>query len=141
MSGHLRPIPEQLEVVPLIDPVVEAHGFAPLHPYVEICYLPVLGPTSTLIYRRLGTLITEHEDGLTIDTADLASSMGIREELTRNAPLARSLGRLSMFGAAEWRGDAYAVRRALGPVPERFGLTGSSARAHRRLVQRHRHLA
>ncbi len=48
----LRP---EITVKPWVDPVVEAHGFSPRSPYVETCWLPVLGPTATWLYRRLGS--------------------------------------------------------------------------------------
>jgi hypothetical protein len=112
-------LPTELSVVPLSDELVERYGYGPRSMYVEMCWLPVLGPTATWIYRRLGSWVEHNPDGLTVDLIDLSVSLGLGEGLGRNSLLARSLGRLSRFGAIEWRGDYLAVRRALAPVPER----------------------
>ena len=71
------------------------------------------GPTATLAYRRLGVLASEHPDGVEVYLPELATSLGVSESLTRNAPLPRALQRLMRFGAAELREDAFAVRRKL----------------------------
>jgi hypothetical protein len=135
MSHPLRPIPTELEVVPWIDPVVESVGFDPRSPYVETCWLPILGPTATWLYRRLGSWV--NESATVVDTTDLAVSLGLGEGLGRNSMLAKGVGRLAVFGAAEWRGDTYAVRRALAPLPESMAtrLSESGYHAHKQLVR------
>ena len=102
-------------VAPLVDPVVERHGFGPASSYVEFCWLPTLGPTTTWLYRRLAMPLLV-EDELEIDLVDLAVSLGLGEGLGRNAPLIKSLGRLVSFGAADWGGTRLLVRRALAPL-------------------------
>lgn len=133
----IRDLPEQLTVVAWIDPLVEAEGFPPLHPYIEYVWLPVLGPTSTLLYRRLGTLANEAE-ATQVDTFDLALCMGLGRGIERTSVLGRSVGRLVLFGAAQWRSKDLAVRRRLGAVSERLvrrsGL--SVMRAHEDLTRR-----
>ena len=119
----------ELRVVPLIDHLVEHRGFGPRSLYVEMCWLPVMGPTATWLYRRLGTWVEHNPDGLTVDLTDLSVGLGLGEGLSRNSMFARALGRLARFGAADWRGDALAVRRALAPLPERqLGRLSYSAR-------------
>jgi len=112
-------IKSHIEVVPLVDEVVEAHGFGPRSMYVEMCWLPILGPTATWLYRRLGSWVEHNPDGLQVDLTDLSVSLGLGEGLSRNSLIGRALGRLAHFGAAEWRGHQLAVRRALAPLPKR----------------------
>jgi hypothetical protein len=128
----LRP---QVRVEPLPDPLVEAHGFGPRSLYVEACWLPVLGPTATWLYRRLGTWVETSPEGVEIDLVDLAVSLGLGEGLGRHSLLAKGLGRLSRFDAARWQNDKLAVRRALAPLPERqtHRLSASAYQLHRQL--------
>ena len=64
--------------VPWSDPVVEAVGFGFDHAYVELLWLPVVGPSSTWIFRRLGDAgVAEHPDGVDIDLAELSNIDGI----------------------------------------------------------------
>ncbi|MDQ6741278.1 MAG: hypothetical protein M3021_13190 [Actinomycetota bacterium] len=122
----------QIDIVPWIDEVVEAHGYGPRSMYVETCWLPVLGPTATWIYRRLGSWVEANPDGLEIDLVDLSVSLGLGEGLGRHSLLAKSLGRLARFGAVDWRGEDLAVRRALAPLQERNAqrLSYSARRLH-----------
>jgi hypothetical protein len=135
MTGEppLRPF---LRVVAWEDHAVERHGFSPMSEYVELCYLPVLGPTSTFLYRRLGTWAALEPEGFTVDLVDLSLSVGIGSGLGRNSPFARSLGRLASFHVAEWQDQELAVRRALPPVSNRRleKLSPSAQAAHHRMM-------
>ena len=114
------------------DPLVEALGHEPLSLYVELCWTPVLGPTSTLAFRRLGTMARAGMDGTTIDLVDLALGLGVGEGTGANSIIRRSLARLANFDVARWGDPAtLAVRRALGPLPERMARRlGLSARRY-----------
>lgn len=133
-----------LEVAALIDPVVEALGFGPESTYVEYCWLPILGPTSTFAYRRLGRMVVDQPiDGkVRIDLVDLASSLGLGEGIGRNSLMARTLRRLDQFGVAAWRDDTLAVRRALAPLTVRqVARLGWTARAMHERITKHRPMA
>src|SRR4051812_45784237 len=93
----LTPTRTTLVTGPLIDPVVEAHGFGPASGYIEFCWLPILGPTATWLYRRLAIPLLVEEE-ITVDLLDLAISLGLGTGMGRQAPLIRSLLRLEMFG-------------------------------------------
>jgi hypothetical protein len=113
------PLPEVLMVRPWVDPVVEANGFEPRSLYVEICWLPVLGPSATWLYRRLGQLV--RLDGMQqaeVDMVDLSISMGLGRGTAKNSLLARTLFRLTRLEVARWRGNQFAVRRALAPLSQ-----------------------
>ena len=78
------------------------------------------------------------------DLVDLALGLGLGEGIGRNSIMARALRRLVQFGAAQWRGDALAVRRALAPLTAgQLGRLGYTARAmHERITeQRHQRRA
>lgn len=130
------PLLPTLEIVPWVDHEIERYGFLPQSPYVETVYLPVLGPTATLLYRRLGMWAGLEPDGFTLETADLSASMGIGVGIGRQSPLARSLGRMAQFGVAEWQQEKFAVRRALAPLSEKHAqrLPASAWEAHRSML-------
>ena len=132
-------LPSILKVMALVDPVVEAHGFAPESLYVEYCWLPILGPTATLAYRRLGTVAAARPMGEVVrfDLVDLALGLGLGEGIGRNSIIARTLRRLVQFGVAQWRGDTLAVRRALAPLTVRqLARLGYTARVmHERITE------
>ena len=131
-----------LKLIALVDPVVEVHGFAPESLYVEYCWLPILGPSSTLAYRRLGKVVAAQapKDVVRIDLVDLAVGLGLGEGIGRNSIMARSLHRLTRFGATAWYGDALAVRRALAPLTARqLTRLGFTARVmHERITEQRR---
>lgn len=111
--------PATLDVVPWVDEVVEAHGFGPMSGYIEQCWLPVLGPTATWLYRKLGAYVLT-SDRTEIDTASLLASVGVTAAVSRNAPGTRALNRLIAFGVAELAApSSLRVRRALAPLTQR----------------------
>jgi hypothetical protein len=102
------------------------------------CWLPVLGPTATWAYRRLGSWAEFNADGVQVDLTDLAVSLGLGEGLGRHSLLARALDRLVRFDAARWTGNELQVRRALAPLPERLAskLSYSAYRLHQEYTRR-----
>jgi hypothetical protein len=82
-------------------------------------FLPVIGPASLVIYRRLGSLVELGLAPFDIDIAELAASVGLGLGTGRCAPVTRTLHRMVAFGLARWESDgSYGVRRALAPLPE-----------------------
>jgi hypothetical protein len=128
-----RALPDHLAVRPWPDPWREANGFGPHSAYVELVWSGRLGPTATLLYRRLGGLVRACPNGATVDVADLRAGLGLGNADSRWSPLARSVGRLVLFGAARWEDRTLEVRRALPPVPptavERLGPTAQRVHA------------
>jgi hypothetical protein len=132
MSVSPITLPASVTVRAWIDPVVEALGFEPESRYVECCWLGVLGPTATWLYRRLGVRVTAEPAGSPVDLVDLSVSLGLGEGLGRNSHLAKALARLVRFGIIRWEGDAVAVRRRLAPLSQRLAthLSWSARRVH-----------
>ena len=90
--------------VPWSDPVVEAVGFGFDHAYVELLWLPVVGPSATWIFRRLGVWVSQHPDGVDVDLAELSNAMGLGDVVGSTSTVQRSLRRLLRFGLASWQG-------------------------------------
>ena len=58
-----RPIyPDTLKLIAWNDPLIELVGFPPHHAYVELLWLPVVGPSGTWVYRRLWQRVQQHPD-------------------------------------------------------------------------------
>ena len=137
-QNHEELKPELL-VVPWEDPIVESQGFGPRSMYVEMCWLPVLGPSATWLYRRLGSWAEYNPDGVQVDLIDISVSLGLGEGLGRNSMIARTLSRLARYGAIRWAGrDEIQVRRALAPLPEKLAsrLSYSANRLHHEFTRR-----
>lgn len=110
---RLRP----LLVMAWRDPVVDALGFDPRSTYVERFWLPLLGPTSTWLLRRLAVEFDEQPDGFSLDAADCARSIGIGNRGGRNGPFQRSIERCIRFGVArEEEHGIIAVRTRIPPL-------------------------
>jgi hypothetical protein len=123
-------LPASLTITAWCDPLVEAHGFGPRHPYIEGVWTGILGPSAVLCYRRLGPLVELGLDDIDIDVVDLAASLGLGEGTGRHAAITRTVERLVSFDVARWLPDGrYALRRALAPLPEhRVRRLSTSAR-------------
>lgn len=107
------------------DPVVESAGFAIDDPYIEMFWLPVLGPTATWLARRLASGLTHspQSNEYTCDMVDLALALGVSYTHGRHNPFARALHRCVMFGVSQNIAvepiRTIAVRTILPRIPHR----------------------
>jgi hypothetical protein len=115
----VRPSQATLHIETWLDPVVDEVGYDPRSAYVETYWLPVLGPSTTWLLRRLATHLEELPAGLELDVEELARALGLGERYGPNAPFARTLKRCVDFEMAEWRDTSLAVRRHLPPLARR----------------------
>ena len=77
----------------------------------------VVGPSTTLLLRRIATLLEDHPDGFELSLRETASALGLGDRGGRNSPMVRSLARCCQFGAAMYCGQqGLAVRRRLPPL-------------------------
>ena len=81
------------------DPVVEEWGATAQSLYAEMFWLPVVGPTALLTFRRLNLLLTG-VDELDVDLNELAGQMGLAFAPRQQSAFTRSMHRLIMFGLA-----------------------------------------
>lgn len=126
---------------PWADPVVDANGHDPRSAYAERYWLSVIGPTATLIMRRLADEFDRDPDGFVIDLAHTATTMGLSYTKGANSPFGKALHRCVMFGLAQPTPDGFVVRRRLPNVAQRHlsRLPDDVQRAHyewtRRTIQ------
>ena len=110
---------DPLPVVGWSDQVVDALGHDPRSEYVEIFWLPIIGPSCTLAARRFAAWLEAEPAGFEVSVSCFASSLGLGRGSGRNAPVNRTLGRLVDFGIARLDGLAFAVRRSFPPLAAR----------------------
>ena len=130
-------LPKQIAVVPLFDPAVEADGYYLSSLYVELFWLPRLGPTSFALARNLERKLHVWPDGYELDCALTAIQLGVGHHQGGRSPFSSALGRLAANGFVEWRDEAtLAVRRRVRRLPGRLAeqLPEALAVAHRRVL-------
>lgn len=133
--------PPSLRIEAWPDELVEAVGFAPTHPYLELVTLSQIGPSSLWTYRRLAGGLMAAPDGYQVELAELARAIGLGTGTGHNAPISRTINRLVSFDfAAKWGESTLAVRRKVGPLSARqvARLSPQLAQVHHRLVAGHR---
>ncbi len=109
--------------------------FSPTHPYVERCWLPVIGPSATWCLRRLARELKRQPDSAVVDLAELARDLGLSPSLSRNAPMAATLSRLCHFELVRFGPDAsLEVRTMLPPTRGVSRLGPGAALAHQQMV-------
>jgi len=70
-------VPSELHVSAWVDPVVDARGHPADSPYVEIFWLPILGPSATFLLRRLSLYLDMFPQGLPMDLSELSGQLGL----------------------------------------------------------------
>ncbi|HEX3979755.1 MAG TPA: hypothetical protein VHW93_00940 [Acidimicrobiales bacterium] len=118
----MRPPPDAaaLRVVTWLDPIADPHGVHPCSRYVELYWLPTIGPSTAWLLRRLSYGLDMHPGGFDLDLVETARSLGLGERLGKNSPFRRALQRLRTFELARPYGpDGMAVRTHIPPLPLR----------------------
>jgi hypothetical protein len=106
-----------VRISPWPDPVLDTLGHDPRSRYVELFWLPTLGPTSVLLLRHLADRFERDPDGFDLDPATTSGMLGLGARDSSGAPLRRSLQRLTTFDLAHATGDdGFVVRRHVPPV-------------------------
>lgn len=91
------PEPRRLLVRPWEDPVLDQQGHDPRGAYTETFWLPLLGPSATLLARKLAHGLEADPDGFTLPADDAARSLGLGAKGGKRSPFNRTLGRLAQF--------------------------------------------
>lgn len=81
--------------------------------YVETFWLPIIGPSSTLLLRKLAGLFDMNPHGFSIEPAELSAEIGLGSKLSRRSPFMRTLQRLSVFQLAYQDGPVLYVKRQI----------------------------
>jgi hypothetical protein len=82
--------PRTLHVVPLSAQPEDRWRLS--DPYIERVWSEHLGPTATLLARRLGRMLEERPGGVDVDLGDLAVSLGVQRSIA-----VKALERLNRF--------------------------------------------
>jgi hypothetical protein len=110
---------DPLPVVAWHDAVMESPGFDARSDYVEMFWVPVLGPSCVLAVRRLAGWLELYPDGFELPLEPFARSVGLGGGTGRHAPMIRTLARLVDFAIATITGDTYALRTTLPALSAR----------------------
>lgn len=106
-----------LHVTAWPDPVIDLLGHEPRSGYVERFWLPILGPTTTLLMRRLATGFDDAPDGYDLPTLETAAALGLGNKGGRNSPFLRALARAAKFKILRLDlPEGIAVRRRIPPL-------------------------
>jgi len=102
------------------DPQVHRAGFDLDHPYVERCWAAVVGPSATLLLRRVAGMWVD-EVPARIDAVELSQSLGLGESASARSRLRHTLDRLVRFGLARNAPDGQGldVHRSVAPLSPR----------------------
>ncbi len=109
--------PASLRITTWADPLVDRLGHDPRSQYFERFWLPVLGPSTCWLLRRLADGLDADPDGFELDLDDTARALGLGRGRGRNAPFTRALRRTTDFGLTRRDGRAaLGVRRHVPPL-------------------------
>ena len=129
-----------LHALPHPKPAVRQVGFDLDDPYVERCWVSAIGPTATLLLRRLPDMWRQAEPAR-VDLADLGASLGVDGVIDGAHPkIWRTFERLARFGMAARVSDGeLGVYQQIAPLPERFlrQAPPSTRAAHERMLDAH----
>ena len=133
--------PRTLHVTIWADHPVETTDRSAISGYVEMFWLPVLGPSATFLLRRLGAGLESIPEGFSVGVDDLGRELGLGTSDSKNAPLQRAISRLVHFGLARRNAPGeLSVRSDVGTLSRRHvsGLPEVLQEAHRAIIERER---
>lgn len=120
LADDEQPLPVHLRVEPWDDRIVDHLGHDPRSAYVEMFWLPILGPSTTLLLRRIATLLDQEPDGTEVELAGIARSLGLGTQGGKRSAFVRAIDRSTQFGLAQQLGPSrLAVRRKVPPLTQR----------------------
>ena len=128
-------------IVPWVDPVADPHGVHPCSRYVELYWLPVVGPSTTWLLRRLSYGLEVHPGGFDLDLPRRPDHWGWASGWARTH---RSAGPSSGSAPSSWPGPTgptvWPSAPRIPPLPLRHlsRLPGSLQASHRRWLAEQR---
>src|SRR5919106_897984 len=136
--GPLAALPDrpQLRIHPVPHPNAQVRrvGFSLDAAYVEQVWVSQLGPSATLMLRRIAALWQHQGQPATVDAIEFGRSLGLGPPVTR-----RTIGRLLQFGMARVTSDGLGVHTRVAPLSARQlrRVTPLTRQAHDRLLAAH----
>ena len=127
--------PVEVTVRPLPVSAAEHKLFPLQHQYVEMLWLPVIGPSATWMLRRLGGWALACPQGMVVVLPELSESLGLGWCSGAGSSVQRTMRRLIRFELARWT-DALEVMTMVPPVSDRqlARMSSGLVRAHDRLI-------
>jgi hypothetical protein len=126
----------ELRIHPVPHPTAQVRrlGFPLDAPYVEQVWVSQIGPSATLMLRRIAALWHDQGQPVTVDALEFGRSLGLGPPAT-----GRSLGRLLQFGMARVTSDGLGVHTLVAPLSARqlTRVTPLTRQAHDRLLAAH----
>jgi hypothetical protein len=99
----------------------DATGYPARHPYVDLFWLPILGPSSTALLMRLNLYLDDDHEAWTFNLNDLGQELGLGTSESKHSPLLRAISRLIEYNLAKRsHSGTLAVRRVVGPLPPQY---------------------
>jgi hypothetical protein len=112
--------PDSLRIRPWADELIDSMGFDPRSTYVEHFWLPVLGPSTTWLLRRLVAGLELQPDGYSISLAETALALGLSDRGARKSAFVRAVTRTIKFELATPQGpEVLAIRLKVPPLNQR----------------------
>ena len=107
-----------LTVRPWPDDVIDRVGHDPRSSYVERFWLPLLGPSSVVLLRRLAAELEDHPDEVSLPVEGTARSLGLGTRGGRGSSFLRTLERCRQFHLLHLEDDGCTLlaRRKLPPL-------------------------
>jgi hypothetical protein len=93
------------------DPVLEAVGHDPRSAYVERFWLALLGPSTTLLVRRIASELEAHPDGFDLALEETANALGLGVRGGLSGPFYRALARTGQFHITKANGPGELAAR------------------------------
>ncbi|MGO9344286.1 MAG: hypothetical protein ACLP6E_17505 [Acidimicrobiales bacterium] len=111
---------DRLKVIAWRDPLIDHLGHDPRSTYAERFWLPVLGPTSLWLLRKVAGSLELRPEGMDLDLERTARQIGLGGHRGRHGPFRRAIGRLVTFELARFTDSGeLEVRRFVPPLARR----------------------
>ena len=118
---ELLPSSSQLWILPWSDPVLDKTGHNPRSLYVEMFWLPILGPSSTWLIRRLALHLRQNPEGCSLHLDSTASQLGLKMKTSKGSTFFKVLKRCCDFGLAHsGHNDCLYVKTRIPNIPPRL---------------------
>lgn len=126
------------------DPRIQTHGFRVSDPYIELCWTPIVGPSSVVLLRHLDRRLRSGPQ--TVPLEELAQSIGLGHGTGANSTIRRTVDRLRRYGFLTVAGSGdgtvrIGIHRQVAAVPahQLDRLTPWQQQHHRSRLSHHLH--
>lgn len=106
-------------VLPWLTPPRDDHSHDPRSAYVETFWLPVIGPSATLLMRRFADLFEEAPNGFEVDLRSMSRDIGLGPRLDKGGAFARTVERCVKFNLMYLDAAMLYVRQRVPRLGER----------------------